>query len=244
MSGVVVLCYHGIGSADRQLPLATFRQHLGVLQDHGYRAVSLGDIAALDESSRSLPKAVLITFDDGYPCLEVAAHTLEDFGFQGAAFVISGLVGTKGYANWSLLRQLQRSRVIDVQSHTHSHERWAAHDLQAIEKDLLLSRKVLSEKLERSAEEVRYLAWPWGRCDADWARCASRTGFSLQFLVQTAVMTRIGDGMNLPRICCDSYSPRKLSLLLQGVESRVLASSLNTASRFYRRVRGQITYEY
>ncbi len=74
---------------------AAFRSDMEDIRRAGYRVIPLA--AALDalEGKTDIPdRAVVITFDDGLACAyENAFPVLQEYGYPGTVFVISGLLG-------------------------------------------------------------------------------------------------------------------------------------------------------
>src|SRR3954452_21146204 len=97
---LAVLMYHRIGDPATAPPglvsatPATFRRQMRWLADSG-RAVSLADVLAARAGTSSLPpRAVLVTFDDGYADFaEHAWPVLRSFGIPVTLFVPTAFAG-------------------------------------------------------------------------------------------------------------------------------------------------------
>ncbi len=142
---LLVLAYHDVrddvaehGDADA---FATSTQnliaHLDWLDGHGYRPVSLQQVVDASQGRAPLPpKAVLLTFDDGLQSLYTKVYPiLRAYGYPAVAAVITGWMdlapgqtvsfGPRTYASddfvtWDQLREMQRSGLIEVATHTHA----------------------------------------------------------------------------------------------------------------------------
>jgi peptidoglycan/xylan/chitin deacetylase (PgdA/CDA1 family) len=195
---VPVLYYHSISdnpdwlsNQDISIPTKLFEKQLKFLKDNGYVCVSLSDVYNYVESKGDLPpRAVVLTFDDGYLDNWVSVYPLlKKYNMQGTLFVTTGLISDRedyrpnledvwnkkikpdklnweGYLSWAELKQMHVSGVLDIQSHTVSH----------IKKGELLAncnsikdcqRRVYEEVTEskRTLEnmlnkKVDFLAWP------------------------------------------------------------------------------------
>jgi peptidoglycan/xylan/chitin deacetylase (PgdA/CDA1 family) len=109
-----------------------FEEQLDFLKRNGYRTLALEEFAAfLDGSLRPRDPCVLLTFDDGDRSWYTTAYPLlRRYGYRGAAFVVphylreqpDGDAGA-GWLSWPELVEMDRSGVLDVQSHTLRHER-------------------------------------------------------------------------------------------------------------------------
>ena len=135
------------------IPINLFERQIAYLHKHGFQAVDLRDIQRHLLDRRALPaKAVGISFDDGYLDNWVYAWPLlKRYGMKATLFVATDFVeprdicrptledvwaGRKraqdlewwGHASWRELERMQASGVIDVQSHTRTHNWYFAND--------------------------------------------------------------------------------------------------------------------
>ncbi len=127
-------------------PWQTFEDHLAFLQARGYRSVTLAEFHAFKTGEGNLPaKPVVFTFDDGYLDNWVfAAPLLQRYGFRGTIFVNPDFVDPSeacrptledcradrareadlpglGFLSWAEMRAMERSGVMDIQSHAMTH---------------------------------------------------------------------------------------------------------------------------
>lgn len=97
-SGLRILCYHGISLVDEHelLPKLfmqeeTFRRRLEFLRRKAHPVLGLDEALALLEAGRLPPRAVVITFDDGWlGTATKAAPALQEFGFRSTLYVTTG----------------------------------------------------------------------------------------------------------------------------------------------------------
>ena len=129
---VMVLAYHGIGSAsDAEGGFAVsperFGEHLVSLRHAGMKPVTAAQVAEAFAGGQPLPeRALMITFDDGRTdALMFADPLLEQAGMTATMFVITGAASDPGlyYAGWDRLEQAARSGRWDLQSHTEGQHR-------------------------------------------------------------------------------------------------------------------------
>ncbi len=101
----LVLLYHRVAGPrfDPQLldvAPATFAAHLGVLQSWG-AVLAVHDFEVARRAGRLPPRAVCITFDDGYADnLHAAARLLETRRLPATVFVTSGMIDAPGEFWW------------------------------------------------------------------------------------------------------------------------------------------------
>jgi peptidoglycan/xylan/chitin deacetylase (PgdA/CDA1 family) len=224
---VPVLCYHYVrgpvgpvhfarvfGYVVLSLPLLddselwrvserSFERQMEYLVAHGYHAVTLEDLHEWQLGRRTLPpKPVVITFDDGDESVyDFAFPVLRRLGLRATIFVVTGRVGMRWNdvrcLDWARLRELQRSGVFDIQSHTHDlHYKVAVgRDVlpvcvavsersgeiddggrweDALFDDLSRSRAAIQRQIGRTPE---FLAWPYGFGNPAVDQIAMEAGF-------------------------------------------------------------------
>jgi peptidoglycan/xylan/chitin deacetylase (PgdA/CDA1 family) len=101
---LAVLAYHDIDDIDR------FEEHIRYIR-RWLVPVSLEDVIASWTRATALPRrAVLVTFDDGYPSvLRAAAPVLLEHEVPGVAFVVAGVLDTTQPLWWAEAESLLRA---------------------------------------------------------------------------------------------------------------------------------------
>lgn len=174
----------GTGGARRYaMPEPRFRSHLTALAEHG---VDVG--RPLRRAADLAPGALLraLTFDDGGACALRVADLLEERGWRGYFFVVSGLVGRPGFVAAGDVRELA-ARGHVVGSHSYSHPSLLAR----------LAPQVVRAEWTRSVAELADLvagpvttaSVPGGSTSLLVAREAADTGVELLFT--SAPTTRV-----------------------------------------------------
>ena len=127
-------------------PYEIFEEHLKLLKKNNYHTVSLQQL--FDYRVKGIKLAenpIALTFDDGYlDNWTFAFPLLKKYGFKGTIFVSPEFVdptvhprrnledvwkgncelnqlSTKGFLSWKEMDQMEKSGVIDIQSHAMSH---------------------------------------------------------------------------------------------------------------------------
>ncbi len=213
--GVTVLIYHDFweGPSDdtrRFTSSEEFAAHLEYLRQNGYCVVPLKSVIRYMEGGEPLPpKAVAITFDDGYlGNYTVAFPLLKKYGAFATVFVIAGLNEVKkpydghGWLTWDQLREMQKSGLVDVQSHTYDlhYKVYTGPDKKRLRpaavarayrfdlgrretpeefeeklyRDLVLARQTIEAEL---GTQVDTLAWPFGAFTPASLEVARRAGY-------------------------------------------------------------------
>jgi len=187
-----ILMYHHVEPIDFQksnsfvsdltLPPAQFELQLRYLKERGFRSVSMDDLAYHLQGRRELPRySVVFTFDDGYlDNYSYAYRLLQQYGFTGTFFIITGLVGKSGYLSWQQIREMANTGM-EIGSHTVSHPDLARIAPSQRDRELVDSKRTLEEYLGVS---VRALSYPGGSFSGDVIAAAQRAGYAVAVTTQ------------------------------------------------------------
>jgi peptidoglycan/xylan/chitin deacetylase (PgdA/CDA1 family) len=214
MPDVLVLCYHAL-SPDWPAALSTtperFREQLELLLARGYRGATFAEALAAPAGGRTFA----VTFDDAYrSVLERARPIMDELGVPGTVFVPTdwpdreepmrwpGIDQWLGGPHeqemlclgWDELRALAGAGW-EVGSHTCSHPHLTGLDDAALERELVASRDVCSEKLGRPC---RSIAYPYGDVDARVVEAARSAGYELGASLPKRFASR--DPLDWPRV--------------------------------------------
>jgi biofilm PGA synthesis lipoprotein PgaB len=136
---LTVLSYHEVADRDEALvPMyavtpTNFLRQMDWLRNHGYHFVAVDDVLAAREGRRPLPpRAVLVTFDDGYQSVyDHAWPVLKMFRIPAVMNVVGAWIEEKGTVDfdgkvlpreklmtWPELREMRESGLVEVGSHS------------------------------------------------------------------------------------------------------------------------------
>jgi biofilm PGA synthesis lipoprotein PgaB len=130
---LTVLTYHDIvsdpGDNDYALRHSAFVAQMDYLEANGYRPISLSLLNRVTQGKAVLPnKAVLLTFDDGLKSYaKFVVPVLKIYNYPSVLSVVTGWQDGNNIPpeyhdkllTWEKLKQLNKSPLIDVISHTH-----------------------------------------------------------------------------------------------------------------------------
>ena len=176
---LTILMYHDFTQEsqplnDWTLPIERFREDLQWLTDHGYAFYLPRELAS---GVPLAPRAVMLTFDDGYLSNYTLAYPLlKEYGAKAAIAVVCGMVDREanGILTWEMCREMADSGLVEIGSHTydcHQEEplgitRMAGEsreDYQArVFPDLLKSQEVIAGC---TGQPAGYLAYPNGKTE-------------------------------------------------------------------------------
>jgi len=125
---VAILTYHRFVPGNRkcdQLAVSedSFRSQLEYLKDNGYSVVSFSQLADFVEGKGPIPrKPVILSMDDGYKSVyQVAYPVLQEFGYKATVFVYTDFVGAPAALNWTEMKEMVGSGLVDIQPHSKTH---------------------------------------------------------------------------------------------------------------------------
>jgi len=227
---LLVLSYHDIrddvaahGDADGYaVSTQNFAAHLDWLAGHGYRPVSLERVVQASRGGAPLPeKAVLLTFDDGLRSVyDKAFPLLRAYGYPALVAVITDYVDMaegrsvdyghrpftrEDFLTWEQLREMQRSGLVEVASHTHDLHHGIPSNPQGnltpaattlrydagsgrYEDQATFAARIRAD-LQRSSELIarelgqapRAIVWPYAAYNATGNRIADELGMRVSF---------------------------------------------------------------
>lgn len=193
---VPILLYHNIsetyinGQADMHITPDMFEEHMKMLNDAGYTAVSITDAA----NGAVMPEnPVVITFDDGYYSnYEFGYPILQKYNMCATIFVITDKVGnfdtSYRHFDWNTAREMEAGGTIEILSHTNSHSRLSqVSDIQLV-LELRQSKYIIEKELNK---KCNILAAPYGDFDERTFIQAKKAGYD--------AICRVGDiGIDVP----------------------------------------------
>lgn len=248
---IPVLMYHRIGEVHNDwersycVRPAQFAQHMHALHQGGWTAITICAFFAWLDTGQSLPERVfLLTFDDGFAGIhQYAAPVLGELAWPATVFLVSDLIGQRDHwcatenpsaATYPLLSAEQILALQQQGFSFHSHTRRHA-DLTHLSRDELSdqlagSRAALQDLLQRP---VDFLAYPYGRFNADVIDAAREAGYRAAFSVQPGFNRREVDRFQLRRLdVFGSDSARALCRKVRlGSNDGSLAASLVYAAK-------------
>ena len=215
-ASIPILMYHEVTPNPRRVfrkysvtPEELSRQ-LRWLGREGYTTVSMDAVRDASRGAGDLPpRAIAITFDDGFQdALEHAVPILASHGCTATFYIVAGLVGTtsgwlereRGFAlplaDWTTLRAAMETGM-HCESHTVSHPRLATLTPAQCRDELARSRDILETGL---GHRVRHLAYPFGSFSATARDVAHDAGYETACTVREAIGSTDDDLLALPRI--------------------------------------------
>jgi peptidoglycan/xylan/chitin deacetylase (PgdA/CDA1 family) len=235
-SSLRVLMYHKINDIPGNrltIPVSLFDEQMDRLRQLGYTVVDLDAVLDFYVTGKPLPpRAVLITFDDGYQDnLDNAARVLNNYGYAAVLFVPIGYLdlhrplphderlASRGILNptvdWDLLGELDRLHV-RIESHGISHKPLAGLEVDEAAREISLSKLRLEERLGRPVRAFSYVKGSEEHYKAVHLSLVRQAGYDLAFTAVSGSNSAATDPLQLRRYNVEPYSLRTFELVLAG----------------------------
>lgn len=167
--GFRVLMYHSVTEDflkedhyQLTVPGKIFEEQMRFLFENGYKVLSCDEIVDILSEGKGMPKkTVCITFDDGFrDILTNALPILEKYHFKATAFLTTGFIEKdKAYLGWDDIKSLLKTELFSLGSHSFSHRKLFKLDLNSLDAEMGLSKRILEDKL---AIPIHFFAYPFG----------------------------------------------------------------------------------
>jgi len=164
---IPIIMYHDITAVKDvswDVTVDELERHFQAIQEGGYTPITMDQLVSHLRTGSQLPeKPVLLTFDDNYiGQYQYAFPLIKKYNYPAVWSVHTRFVGTGGKkpkATWDQLREMQKSGLITVASHTVNHLNMTTLTDAEIEKEVTESKRVLEKELGIS---IDYFTYPEG----------------------------------------------------------------------------------
>jgi len=209
--GVPILLYHRLGPvvADGMtIKTSVFESHLQYLKDNGYKVIPLHQLVEWYQKKgpAPAPKSVVIVADDGHKSVYSDMYPLaKKYSVPVTLFIYPSAISNAKYAmTWNQLRELKKTGLFEIQSHTFWHPNFKKDRKKMkpaeFEKSVDTQLRKSKERLEKElGGKVDLLAWPFGIFDDYLLQKASAAGYVGTFTIQAHHAGPADNIMTLPR---------------------------------------------
>jgi peptidoglycan/xylan/chitin deacetylase (PgdA/CDA1 family) len=210
-AGVPILLYHRFGPvvADSMtVTIPVFESHLKYLRENGYTVIPLRQLVNyyLGHGQPPPSKSVVLTADDGHKSVYTDMFPLiKKYHIPVTLFIYPSAISNASYAmTWDQMREMKKSSLIDIQSHTYWHPNFKKDKRRlspsAYRKSVDMQLKKSKERLEKElGARVDMLAWPFGIYDEDLKKEAAADGYIAAFTMVRRHSGTSDNIMTLPR---------------------------------------------
>jgi peptidoglycan/xylan/chitin deacetylase (PgdA/CDA1 family) len=226
---VPILLYHRFGPtvADGMtITTPVFASHMKYLHDNGYTVIPLRQLVDhyRGKAPAPKPKSVVIVEDDAHKSVySDMLPVIRKYGYPVTIFVYPSAISNAKYAmTWDQLRELKKTGLFDMQSHTYWHPNFKKErkKLSASALDQLVMTQLRKSKSRLQTElggNVDMLAWPFGIYDDYLLTKAREAGYIATFTIERRHATSSDPVMKLPRyLLVNADSGKSFAQLLEG----------------------------
>ncbi|RYX80520.1 polysaccharide deacetylase family protein [bacterium] len=212
-NSIAVLTWHRISERPDQYtvtPPSKFAEELAFLHEEGANVMRLQDAVELIKAGKPLPeRAVSLGFDDGFKsCYTEVFPLLKQYNWPATLYIYPDWISSgSGALTWAELHEMQKSGLVDVQSHTMGHPdlvrmkpKKGMNYAQRLRHELFDSKKTIEAKMGRP---VTQLAYPYGFYNKHIMQQAQAAGYESAWTVNAGPFSshfiRGETWMSLPR---------------------------------------------
>ncbi|MFA6143346.1 MAG: polysaccharide deacetylase family protein [Sulfurimonas sp.] len=230
---IPILCYHRFAPKmydSMTIKTKTFDSQLQWLHANGYTVISLETaVEYIQGGIKSIPpKSIVITVDDGHESVYTdMAPLILKYKVPVTLFIYPSAISNATYAmTWDQLRQLEATKLFQVESHTYWHPNFKRErkrlSSQEYEKfvtiQLIKSKSVLEKKM---GHPIKYLAWSFGIYDSDLLLKAKDAGYLMAFSIDNHNAKAGINTMAQPRyMIIDGYDLKRFESIVSGKEDK------------------------
>jgi peptidoglycan/xylan/chitin deacetylase (PgdA/CDA1 family) len=208
---VPVLLYHRFGQtvADGMtITTPVFESQMKYLHDNGYKVIPLRQLVDHYRGKAPAPgaKSVVIVEDDAHKSVySDMLPIILKYRYPVTVFLYPSAISNAKYAmTWDQLRELKKSGLFDLQSHTYWHPNFKREkkklNPEAYENLVETQLKKARAKIEsETGGTVDMLAWPFGIYDEHLLKKAAEAGYATTFTIERRHATQSDSIMKLPR---------------------------------------------
>jgi peptidoglycan/xylan/chitin deacetylase (PgdA/CDA1 family) len=208
---VPILLYHRFGFSvtdSMTITIDTFESHLKYLKSNGYKIIPLRQLVDFYIKKNKVPEShsVVIVVDDAHK--SVFSHMLpvvKKYNIPVTLFVYPSAISNASYAmTWEQLRELKKTGLFDIQSHTYWHPNFNKEKKKMSPSDynkfIDMQMKKSKDKLEKELGiYVDMLAWPFGIYNNELEAKAKQHGYIAAFTIERRHAKPYDNPMSLPR---------------------------------------------
>jgi peptidoglycan/xylan/chitin deacetylase (PgdA/CDA1 family) len=199
----VILSYQRIGEdafPSTSIRKEQFANHVKELAEGQYNVISLGNLIDSIKEHRPLPpNTIVITFDGGYQsAFDHAIPLLLDNKLPFTIFIATDLTDSKAskYIDWSLLKKLMKSPLVEIGLHPSSYSHPDLNDRQTL---LRTVNKAKARFREETGETPEFFAYSFGEYSKEYKEIIKESGFKAAFGQHSGVVYSQHDLFDLPR---------------------------------------------
>jgi len=226
---VPILLYHRLGATvvdGMTITTPVFEAQMKYLHDNGYKVIPLRQLVDYYRGKAPAPgpKSVVIVEDDAHKSVySDMLPIIKKYRYPVTIFAYPSAISNAKYAmTWDQMRELKKTGLFDVQSHTYWHPNFKKErrKLSQTALDAFVTTQLQKSKVRLEAQlgsKVDMLAWPFGIYDDYLIRKATEAGYVATFSIERRHATASDSVFKLPRyLLVNGDSGKAFVQLLEG----------------------------
>ena len=196
---IPILVYHDIVENKSEVEFdymqttkETFEKQITGLMNLGYKPISYEDLIAYKNGEEKIyKKSFLIGFDDGFDGVYKYAYPFaKENNIPITSFLINDFVGLDGYYTWDNAREMDKSGVVKIYSHSLKHDNYDTYSKEDLLKDVNASLAQIEKELGHSVEKI--FTYPCGKFNKEEQEFLRKNG-----IIQNLTDNKINQSKNL-----------------------------------------------
>ncbi|MDD2581849.1 MAG: polysaccharide deacetylase family protein [Desulfuromonadaceae bacterium] len=226
---VPILLYHRLGATvvdGMTITTPVFEAQMKYLHDNGYKVIPLRKLVDYYRGKAPAPgpKSVVIVEDDAHKSVySDMLPIIKKYRYPVTIFTYPSAISNAKYAlTWNQLRELTKTGLFEIQSHTYWHPNFKKERRRlsqpALDAFVMTQLKKSKWRLETELGiKVDMLAWPFGIYDDYLIRKAVEAGYVATFTIERRHATASDSVLKLPRyLLVNADSGKAFVRLLEG----------------------------
>lgn len=181
---IPIIMYHYIEYADKNdpgrvklsVPPSLFEAQLQAIKRDNFQTMFAREVPDLIVGRLSVPRPIVLTFDDGYADFYYYAFPLlKKYNMKATMYIVESFIGRKDYMSAAQIKEIIASGMVELGGHTLDHA-----DLSSV-KNVLAWKEIYDSKilLERQfGVSVPSFAYPYGGFSKDTVDLVRKAGYT------------------------------------------------------------------
>ena len=198
-NGVIALMYHRFN--ENKYPSTNIRneifiEHLKEINKSEIKFITFNKFEEVIKTNMK-NNFLLLTIDDAFESFYLNAWPiLKEKKIPFILFVSTREIGKYGYMTWNQIKEMEKSNLVTIGNHSHSHEYLIDWKENEIKSDLETSIKIFKKELGYSPKIFSY---PFGEYSSTLKKIVSDLNFQFAFGQHSGVIDPTKDLLELPR---------------------------------------------
>ncbi len=203
-----VLIYHSIAYNKFHFTVSpeNFKKQMEYLYKKNYNVVSLNKLIEYIKNKNIPLKTIVLSFDDGYEDNYFNVFPiLKKYNFPSTIFLATNFIKQKALnsfntplpmLSWRQIKEMHNSGLIDFEPHTHTHPRLTKISLESAKREILESRKIIEENLNK---QCKFFAYPHGEYNQEIVKFLKENNFKGAVITKEGLISDRDDLFKLRR---------------------------------------------